>query len=502
MEVPSSPPASDRPAPAGAAPAAGRGDQSHTVSLKVLFVDDEPDLAPLIRQTFRRHVREGRYVLDFAGDGVEALERLDADPDIEIVVTDINMPRMDGLTLLTHLRERERNHKAIVVTAYGDMENIRTAMNQGAFDFLTKPIDLTDLETTIANARTLVEREREAMVVRQMFGRYLSAEVASAVLSNPGVLQGERREVSVLMSDLAGFSAIAERLEPEGVVELLNVYLGRMTDLVERYGGTVDEFIGDAVLAIFGAPVLREDHAARAVACGIAMQREMGDVNNELARRGLPSLEMVAAINTGDVVVGSIGSERRAKYGVVGSPVNLASRIQTLAAPGEVVITDTTRRAAGDALRIAESREVALKGFADPISVHFVAGARGVGGVDSEDLALPAAAEPLVELREAVPVVYAVLDGKQVTGDLCDGRLAALSPTRAVLHSASDIEPRADLRVSVTLPGSSPAGAGVSGDLYAKVVAVSSAPEGGSAATLRLTSVPEALGEALRAVVS
>ena len=100
------------------------------MALKVLFVDDEPDLAPLIRQTFRRHVREGRYQPDFAGDGVEALERLDADPEIEIIVTDINMPRTDGLTLLSHLRERERSHKAIVVTAYGDMENIRTAMNQ------------------------------------------------------------------------------------------------------------------------------------------------------------------------------------------------------------------------------------------------------------------------------------------------------------------------------------------------------------------------------------
>ena len=121
----------------------------------------------------------------------------------------------------------------------------------------------------------LVEREREATLVRQMFGRYLSDEVAAAVLTNPGPLQGERREVSVLMSDLAGFSAIAEGLEPERVVELLNVYLGRITHLVERYGGTVDEFIGDAVLAIFGAPVRREDHAARAVACAVAMQREM-----------------------------------------------------------------------------------------------------------------------------------------------------------------------------------------------------------------------------------
>ena len=497
MEVPSSPPAPDRPPSTGAPPvAAGGATAAVTVALKVLFVDDEPDLAPLIRQTFRRHVREGRYLLDFAGDGVEALERLDADPEIEIVVTDINMPRMDGLTLLGHLRERERNHKAIVVTAYGDMENIRTAMNQGAFDFLTKPIDLTDLETTIANARVLVEREREATIVRQMFGRYLSDEVASEVLSNPGMLQGQRREVSVLMSDLAGFSAIAERLEPEQVVELLNVYLGRMTDLVERYGGTVDEFIGDAVLAIFGAPVVRSDHAARAVACAVAMQREMESINTELAGRGLPPIEMVAAVNTGEVVVGSIGSERRAKYGVVGSPVNLASRIQTLAAPGEVVVTDATRRSAGDAARVSETRDVALKGFADPIAVHFIASAQGVGGVDVGDLSVPESADPLVTLSSPVAVVYAVLDGKQVSGEPARGALAAVSATRAVLHADDELEPRADLRLTLTVPGS---GADVSGDLYAKVLAVGTTELGGQEATLRLTSVPEDLGAALRA---
>src|SRR5690606_37785401 len=212
-------------------------------TLKILFVDDEPDLAPLIRQKFRRHVREGLLALDFASDGVEALEKLDQHPDIELVVTDLNLPRMDGLTLLRHLREREREHKAIVVTAYGDMENIRTAMNQGAFDFLTKPIDLGDLEVTINNARELVEREREASVVRQAFGRYLSDKIAQAILSDPGALSlgGERREVSVLMSDLSGFSALSERLEPERVVELLNLYLGKMTEVIDAYDGTIDE---------------------------------------------------------------------------------------------------------------------------------------------------------------------------------------------------------------------------------------------------------------------
>src|SRR5690606_25125577 len=432
-------------------------------ALKILFVDDEPDLAPLIRQKFRRHVREGLLDLEFASDGVEALEKLDAHPDVELVVTDLNMPRMDGLTLLRHLRERDRECKAIVVTAYGDMENIRTAMNQGAFDFLTKPIDLGDLEVTINNARELVEREREAGLVRQAFGRYLSDKIAQAILEDPGALAlgGERREVSVLMSDLSGFSAISERLEPERVVELLNLYLARMTEVIDDYDGTIDEFIGDAILVIFGAPIARADHAERAVACAVAMQRAMVEVNVALAERGLPALAMGIGVNTGEVVVGNIGSERRAKYGVVGSPVNLTSRIQALAASGEVVVTTPTREAAGPTVRVGSTREVAMKGFAEPIAVHFV---EGVGG--DYDLALPQTdAEPLVPLAVPIPCHYTPLDGKQLVGEPRRAEIVRLSSTHAIVLTATSVPPRSDVRLTIPLSPEAEATA----ELYAKV---------------------------------
>ncbi|MDX1419528.1 MAG: adenylate/guanylate cyclase domain-containing protein [Rubricoccaceae bacterium] len=460
-------------------------------SLKVLFVDDEPDLAPLIRQKFRRHVREGLLNLDFAGDGVEALEKLDEDPEIELIVTDLNMPRMDGLTLLRHLRAREREYKAIVVTAYGDMENIRTAMNQGAFDFLTKPIDLGDLEVTIRNAREIVEREREAGLVRQAFGRYLSDKIAQAILEDPAALAlgGERREVSVLMSDLSGFSAISERLEPERVVELLNLYLARMTEVIDAYDGTIDEFIGDAILVIFGAPIAREDHAERAVACAVAMQRAMADVNAALLERALPQLAMGIGVNTGEVVVGNIGSEKRAKYGVVGSPVNLTSRIQSLAASGEVVVTTATREAAGPTVRVATTREVAMKGFAEPITVHFVG---GVGG--DYDLTLPETdTEPLVPLAVPIPCRYTPLDGKQLVGEPRKAEIVRLSSTHAIVLTAGSVPPRSDLCVLLPLdPGS-----GETADIYAKVVEAESSSVGGPMLTVHFTSVPAEAAEAL-----
>ena len=454
--------------------------------LKILFVDDEPDLVPLIQQKFRRLVRSGEIDLVFAGDGVEALEHLDADADIEVVVTDLNMPRMDGLTLLQRLADRGRRHKAVVVTAYGDMENIRTAMNRGAFDFLTKPIDMDDLEVTLGQARAAAEADREADRVRALFGRYLSDEVAEAILSDPAAYEGagETREVSVLMSDLSGFSQISEHLEPERVVELLNVYLGAMTEVADAHGGTIDEFIGDAVLVLFGAPIAQDDHAQRAVACAVAMQRRMDGVNREMDRLGLPHLRMTAAVNSGRVVVGTIGSEKRSKYAVVGSPVNLTARIQTLAAPGEVLISEATRAAVGEAAVIGETRQASLKGFAAPVDVYSVAAATFAGTtveLDGPDVALELLDDP-----HAVEV--AVLDGKQVDDATVPGRIVALSAYDAELVVEAGVPERADLRLRLS--------AGPEAYAYAKALAVT--PVGGGARVrLRFTVVPEPMARVL-----
>ena len=455
-------------------------------TIKILFVDDEPDLVPLIQQKFRSKVRSGEVALVFAADGVEALEHLRADDGIEVVVTDINMPRMDGLTLLGEIGKLDRRTRSVVVTAYGDMENIRTAMNKGAFDFLTKPIDMGDLQITLDQARQAVESDREADRVRQTITRYLSDKIARAVLANPdAVAATEKREVSVLMSDLSGFSQLAERLEPERVVEFLNVYLSAMTEVVDDYEGAIDEFIGDAVLVIFGAPLEMADHAARATACAVAMQARMASVNRDLAGRGLPALEMTAAVNSGEVVVGTIGSATRAKYGVVGSPVNLTGRIQSLAVPGEVLITDATYQdAGGDAgpVRLEGTRRVALKGFAEPIAIHTVAGVDGEAA-GSAGAAVPHDEAPLADLAEPIPFGIAVLDGKEVTNDDHAGEIVALSASGARATVSEEIDPRTDVRLTLDVDGE-PA------QVYGKVVEVSEGPGGECVAQIRFSSVP------------
>src|SRR6185369_15972615 len=164
----------------------------------------------------------------------------------------------------------------------------------------------------------------------------------------------EMRRVTIMMSDLRAFTAVSERLGPEQVVHMLNRYLGAMAEIILRYQGTIDEFIGDAILAIFGAPVTRGDDARRALSCALAMQLALEVVNQENAKEGLPALEMGIAIHTGEVVVGNIGSDRRAKYGVVGPPVNIAGRIESYSVGGQVLISGETLAAAGDQVIVGE----------------------------------------------------------------------------------------------------------------------------------------------------
>ena len=456
--------------------------------VKILVVDDEPDLEPLIRQGFRRKIRSGAYTFVFAGDGLEALEVLEADLEIDLVLTDINMPRMGGLKLLANLNNLDRVLKAIVVTAYGDMENIRTAMNQGAFDFLTKPLVLDDLKKTVEKASHAIVQQKKAELARQTFGRYLSDEVVATLLDQPEALKlgGEKRKVTLLMSDLRGFSTISERHPPETVVEILNIYLGRMADVITDYHGTIDEFIGDAILVIFGAPILRQDDALRAVACAIDMQRAMADVNAQLAQRGLPKLEMGIGINTGEVVVGNIGSLKRAKYGVVGSHVNLTARIESYTVGGQVLTTESTLDAAGAAVLIGKQMKLSAKGFAAPISIYEI---EGVGA--PYELSLPLWVEHLVQLDRPWPFVFLVLDGKHMTGAGYEGTMIQLSTSGAVIRTDEPVALLSNLKMMLPAPEDRDE---VVGDLYAKVV--EDVP-GQGGYKVRFTAVPEEVAAAI-----
>ena len=252
----------------------------------ILFVDDEPDLEALVLQKFRKRIREGAVNFMFAHDGLEALQSLEANPDVDMVVSDINMPRMDGLSLLAKLQEAEDKKSTIIVSAYGDMSNIRVAMNRGAFDFLTKPIDFADLEATIDKTIRHVEmlrearwRQAEAERAHASLSRYFSPQIASRLACASGEGDGmevQWREVATIFTDITGFTSLVESARPEVLGELLNEYVGGMTDVVFAHEGTVAKVIGDAIHVLFNAPGEQPDYATRAIACALKASAASG----------------------------------------------------------------------------------------------------------------------------------------------------------------------------------------------------------------------------------
>src|SRR5262245_49582560 len=241
----------------------------------ILFVDDEADLEALVLQKFRKRIREGTIIFRFARDGNEALQALEQNPNVDMVVSDINMPRMDGLSLLERLQAVEDKKSTIIVSAYGDMSNIRTAMNRGAFDFVTKPIDFVDLEATIDKTLRHIEmlretrrRQAEAERAHASLSRYFSPELAKRLASSVGDgMEVAWRDVAVIFTDITNFTALVETAPPELLGELLNEYVAGMTDVVFAHEGTVAKVIGDAIEVLFNAPSDQPDHATRAVAC-------------------------------------------------------------------------------------------------------------------------------------------------------------------------------------------------------------------------------------------
>src|SRR5215467_2145845 len=307
------------------------------MTTRILVVDDEPDLEALVLQKFRHQIRDKTVSFTFAHDGVEALAALKVNGDIDLVVTDINMPRMDGLSLLQKLQENEDNIMTVIVSAYGDMTNIRTAMNRGAFDFVTKPIDFSDLETTIAKTirhiRFLREaRERQATAERAYasLSRYFSPNLAQRLAGDTDTvdLEGQRREIATLFTDIASFTALVETLEPSVLGPLLNEYLSGMTDIVFANDGTVAKIVGDALHILFGAPGEQPDHAARAVACALALDEFAQEFSERWQKKGIAFGITRIGVHAGPAIVGNFGGGRFFDYTAYGDTINVASRLE------------------------------------------------------------------------------------------------------------------------------------------------------------------------------
>jgi PAS domain S-box-containing protein len=351
--------------------------------------------------------------------------------------------------------------------------------------------DRKDIEAALQRLSKEVERRNQ--FIREAFGRYLTDEVVSNVLESPTGLElkGEKRTVTMMMADLRGFTSLSERLAPERVVAIINRYLSAMTPIIKKYQGTIDEIIGDAIFVLFGAPTWQEDDAQRAVACAVAMQLAMDSVNEQNRQEDLPEVEMGIGIHTGPVVVGNVGSRERMKYGVVGSHVNLTSRIQSYTTGGQILISDTTRREVGHPLTTGTRMEVNAKGIEYPVTLYE---ALGIGR--PHKLYLPETREQLVSMVEEIFFKYEIVEANHLGGESYKGTLTKLSRKWAEVRLEKSVPILTNLKMQLV----DSSGLEIPGTLYGKVLSV--VPESSTGVSIRFTSVSPEIETLLRDVAN
>ncbi|MFO7822788.1 MAG: adenylate/guanylate cyclase domain-containing protein [Cyclobacterium sp.] len=342
---------------------------------KILVVDDEEDLEVLIKQKFRQKIRQQEYEFVFALNGKIALQHLKSNQDFDLVLSDINMPEMDGLTLLSKINEQHTLLKSVIVSAYGDMDNIRMAMNRGAFDFITKPINFSDLEITIKKTLEHVQQIRDTVrAVKE--NNILRMYVDETVLNFMGGMEIEKALFhnetivgTVAFIDICSFTAISEHESPDKVVTLLNNYFDVMVSAIIKENGVVDKFIGDAIMAVFTG----EFHLDRALDAALAIRESLA-AQPEFEGVYKFSPKVSIGINSGEMVSGNIGSStlRRLDYTVIGDTVNIAARLQTAAEKNQILITEKDHEKVKESFKCREIGPIDVKNKQLPLVVYEV----------------------------------------------------------------------------------------------------------------------------------
>ncbi len=380
-------------------------------------------------------------------------------------------PNTDGLGVLRKLRGNLLSAELPILMLSSTEEPLvkGRAFAFGANDYILKTADKIELVSRILyHSRAYINGQRlndtiqrmiesqkrleiHSQFIRRTFGRYLSNDIVDSILNSAEGLQlgGETRELTIMMTDLRGFTPLAESLPPKTVISLLNVFFEIMTGVILECGGTIDEFQGDAILVIFGAPLRQADHAERAVACAIKMQNAMKLVNARSPIRHMQEIEMGIGINTGEVVVGNIGSAKRTKYGVVGSAVNLASRVESHTTGGQILISEMTFRKLEGLLRIKGHTQVELKGMKGPATLYDIA---GIGGSYPARMEAHAAMEPLQPLKHPIRVSFVLYEGKSRATEFIPATLEA--KTRVSLRLRSPFMPGLHQGLQVIFPDS------------------------------------------------
>lgn len=459
--------------------------------ITVLLVDDQAMIGEAVRRIF---ATEPDIDFHYCQDPTQAI-KIANQIFPTVILQDLVMPEIEGLTLVRYFRANPTTREVplIVLSSKEDPIVKADAFALGANDYMVK---LPDKLEVLARIRyhskgyiNLLERNEAFKqlkianrFIRKTFGRYLSDDIVNTILESPEglTLGGEKRTVTIMMTDLRGFTSIGERLSAENVVGMINIYLEIMTEIIMKYQGTIDEFIGDAILVIFGAPITREDDAKRAVACALEMQLAMEEVNTRNREAGFPEVTMGIGLNTGEVVVGNIGSKKRTKYGVVGSTVNLTNRIESYTIGGQILISESTLKACGPILRIDHQMGVMPKGVKEPITIYEIG---GIGG--DYEIFLPEKEKiELKELQHPLKIKFIILEGKHAGQNSYQGSIVKLSEKVAEINAERVCRELTNLKISLF----DDHGTEVIGDLYGKVSEKLS--ESPPKFTVTFTSVP------------
>jgi adenylate cyclase len=501
----------------------------------ILCVDDEEMILISLKDQLKDHFSK-EYSIEMVASGDEALElftELIAETvDVPLLICDQIMPGMKGHELLSEIHLLSPRTLKILLTGQADAFAVGEAVNNAnLYRYIAKPWEETDLVMTIKEAvrsfyqdrkleeqnlalkemnenledrviarTTEVVQQKEKIqdqlnsiekqhndlelrneFIRNIFGRYVTDEIMVTLLENPEGLKfgGEKREVTILMSDIRGFTSMSERYTPEKIVAILNHYLGKMVDIIIKHNGIVIEFLGDGILVVFGAPNKLENHAAAGIACALEMQLAMDEVNEFNTKHSFPAMEMGIGINTGEVVVGNIGSDKRAKYGIVGMAVNVASRLEGLTVGGQVLISPTTKASCHCDVRVSNEFMVGFKGVEEDISIYDITAIK-----NDQEIYLERPQDMLTDIPNEVLLDVWIIDGKSLSDNRIRAKLLKLSNRSALIACDYSIDPFSNLKLLWTYQKDS----NIRAEMYAKVVEVKSGIH-----TIRFTSLsPEA----------
>lgn len=345
---------------------------------KILVVDDHVDNVELLSA----YLRLADYQVTTALSGEEALQKVDRElPDL--ILLDVMMPGLNGYQVCERLKGDEATQfiPIVMITALQEKEDRVKGIEAGADDFLSKPFDEHELMARVKSLLRIKglhdELGQKNELLFKIMNRYVTEEVSALILDDPDTylkLGGESRTVTVLFADIRGFTKFSEQHSAKRVVEVLNMLFSELTKVIFKYKGTFDKYIGDAIMAFYGAPISYEDDVIRALQTALGMQQVFGQIKERWSSEELTSLALGVGLNTGEAVVGNIGSEKVMDYTVIGDTVNVAKRLQEVAGLGQILISQSTYQQVKDQVIVEKIHPTLLKGKVEPIAIYELQG--------------------------------------------------------------------------------------------------------------------------------